>query len=133
MNEWLPKFKGEKLLAEIENSTAGLTYISETDAPIEPYSGGKAQTVTVHQLTSDRRYEEMSSGDFFARLTAEKDWYDAVQKETARRFHELEKLLEQNLRDLKVFKVGHIQVDIFVVGLDADNNLIGVRTKAVET
>ncbi len=42
-------------------------------------------------------------------------------------------LLEANLRDLRVFKIGEIQIDIYVVGLDVENNLTGIQTKAVET
>jgi hypothetical protein len=133
MNERLPKFKGEKLLAEIEKSTAGLTYISETDAAVEPLMNGTAKLVEAHHLTDRTRYEEMSADDFFARLTAEKDWYGQKEKDRAKRFAALEKLLKENLRDLKVFKVGRVQLDIYVVGLDADNNLIGIKTRAVET
>ncbi len=40
---------------------------------------------------------------------------------------------EKNLRDLKVFKIGKIQIDVYVVGLDAEDNLLGIETKAVET
>jgi hypothetical protein len=133
MNEWLPKFKGENLRAEIEKSTAGLTYISETDAAVEPYAGGKADVVEIEHITTATRHEEMLPRDFFSRLTADRDWYGAAQKEIAKRYASLEKLLEENLRDLKVFKVGRIQIDIYVVGLDADNDLIGIKTKAVET
>ena len=130
MNERLPKFKGEKLLAEIRKSTAGLAYISETDAPVEPYS---ASSVEFQKLTDETRPKEMSSREFFARLTAERDWYGEREKETARQFALLEKLLEQNLRDLKVFKFGRIQIDIYVAGFDDDDTLMGIKTKAVET
>ena len=51
----------------------------------------------------------------------------------AKRFLELQKLLEENLRELKVFRIGRIQLDIFVVGIDKSGSLIGVSTKAVET
>lgn len=133
MNERLPKFKGEKLLAEIEKSTAGLTYVSETDAPVEPYMNGRAKAVEASNLTDQTRYEEMSAPDFFARLTADKDWYGERERNRSKRFASLYKLLQENLQDLKVFKVGRVQLDIYVVGLDADGNLIGLKTKAVET
>jgi hypothetical protein len=42
-------------------------------------------------------------------------------------------LLEENLADLTVFRIGSIRIDIYVVGLDADGNLAGIKTKAVET
>jgi hypothetical protein len=45
----------------------------------------------------------------------------------------LQKLLEENLEDLIVLRTGRIQIDIYVVGLDAAGNLAGIQTKAVET
>jgi len=137
MNEGLPKFKGENLLAEIRKSTDGLTYMSETDAPVEPYSGGHADTVDIANFidvsASAVKHQKLAPKKFFDRLTTVSDWFDPEQRETARRFSELEKLLEENLNKLTVFKIGHIQIDIYVVGLDADKNLIGIKTKAVET
>ena len=37
------------------------------------------------------------------------------------------------MKDLKVFKVGQIELDIYVVGLDSQGVLTGITTKAVET
>ena len=137
MNEWLPNFKSENLLSEIAKSTSGLVYISETDAPIEPFFGGQVESVDVNQVVQQMfasgNLETVNAKQFFVRLTAEKDWFGEREKQTARRFSVLQKLLEENLRDLNAFKVGHIQVEIYVVGLDADNNLVGIKTKAVET
>jgi hypothetical protein len=136
MNEWLPKFKGENLLAEIKKSTDGLTYMSETDAPVEPFSSGRADTVDIVKFIENDgavKREKLSAKKFFDRLTTVSDWFGPEQTETARRFLELEKLLEENLSELTVFKIGRIQIDIYVVGLDADKNLIGIKTKAVET
>ena len=137
MNEWLPNFKSENLLSEIAKSTSGLVYISETDAPIEPFFGGQVESVDVNQVVQQMfasgNLETVNAKQFFVRLTAEKDWFGEREKQTARRFSVLQKLLEANLRDIKVFKIGHIQIEIYVVGLDAHNNLIGIKTKAVET
>jgi hypothetical protein len=129
MNERLPKFKGEKLFAEIDKFAAGLMYMSETDAPIETYSA----TVEFQKFITDTRHQEISAREFFARLTAADGRSGAREKEQARRFSELEKLLEENLNDLKVLKIGRIQIDIYVVGIDADGKAIGIKTKAVET
>ena len=130
MNERLPKFKSEKLLDAIEKLTAGLIYLSETDAPVEAYSD---KTGEIAKLAADKHSEEISVQDFFGRLTADKDWYGTKEKERVDRFAGLEKLLVENLRDLKVIKLGHIRFDIYVIGLDADDNVIGIKTKAVET
>ena len=63
-------------------------------------------------------------------LTAEHDQrHENIQK----KFLELQKLLEENLRDLKVYKIGRICLAIYVVGIDRDGTLSGVKTEAVET
>lgn len=137
MNEWLPKFKGRVLLEKIAALTGGLTYISEIDAPVEPVNAGPASLVAVGYLdkNADRSVgvRQTTSKEFFSRLTAQKEWFGPDEQRSARRFADLERLLEENLRDLTTFRVGHIQIDIYVVGLDADKDLIGIKTKAVET
>ena len=113
--------------------------MSETDAEILPFTGVKADAVTKENLLnqmgkpSDSPVEERDFTEFFTRLTAIKDWYGDEEKATAAKFAALKDLLENNLKDLKVFKIGKIQLDIYAIGLDANGNLTGIQTKAVET
>jgi hypothetical protein len=118
---------------------AGLIYISETDAPVVPFLGGKAARVSndaILQYADPKPRGEMSEvafGPFFERLTTVREWYGTAEITMTQRFLELQRLLEENLTDLKVFMIGTIQLDIFAVGLDREGRLVGVRTKAVET
>lgn len=120
----------EELKASISGASAGLIYISETDAGVTPFEGGPAGAVTAADLlaqtghAADTAVEERGFEEIFARL---------MRGDAAAGFGALKGVLEQNLRDLKVFKVGRIQLDVYIVGLDADGNLSGVQTKAVET
>ncbi len=50
-----------------------------------------------------------------------------------RRFLALQKVLETNLHDIKVYKVGTINIDVYVVGQAADGTYEGIHTKVVET
>ena len=134
------KDSGEaELKKQIKKATKGLIFISETDAEILPFFGGQAQAVTKEEILSqtksatDAPVEERNFKEFFVRLTEIQDWFGDEEKATAQKFADLKDLLERNLRDLKVFKIGKIQLDIYVVGLDAENNLLGIKTKAVET
>jgi Nuclease A inhibitor-like protein len=129
----------EKLTERIKKAAEGLYYISETDAEIFPFEGTKTNAVTKENLLSqtankpDAPVEERDFEGFFTRLTKIQDWFGDEEKQTAERFARLKELLEKNLKDLKVFKVGRIEIDIYVVGLDAQGNLAGIKTKAVET
>jgi Nuclease A inhibitor-like protein len=127
------------LTEQIKSVAAGLWYMSETDAEILPFTGSKSDVVTKENLLnqiskpSDSPVEERDFNEFFARLTEIKDWFGDEEKATAARFAVLKDLLKKSLKDLKVFKIGKIQIDIYAVGLDANSNLAGIQTKAVET
>ncbi|HXG82908.1 MAG TPA: nuclease A inhibitor family protein [Pyrinomonadaceae bacterium] len=131
--------KKSELPAQIKKITDGLYYMSETDAEILPFTGKKTQSVTSQEVLnqsksdSNAAIEEKDFTQFFARLVKIQDWFGDEEKATAAKFTELKNLLEKNLKDLKCFKIGQIQIDIYVVGIDAENNLMGIMTKAVET
>ena len=133
------KPKETSLIAKIENLCDGLFYISETDAVIVPFTGEKTEAVNggvVLRQTGtagDTPVEEVDFDVFFDRLTRIQDWFGERETKRAKKFGELKKLLAENLSELKVFKVGRIRLDIYVVGLDRDGRLAGVKTKAVET
>src|SRR5580765_5192782 len=130
---------GDGLFCAIELACERLIYVSETDAPVRPFVGPAAAEVTgeiILQQTegkADAPVEEVAFDTFFGRLTKIKDWFGEAEKEKAAKFLDLQKLLEENLRDLKVFRIGEIQIDIYAVGIDNDGFLMGVTTKAVET
>lgn len=131
--------KNNDLAAQIKAVTDGLFYMSETDAEIVPFVGKTAMGVSAVEISGqieaskDAPIEEKNFAEFFALLVAVEDWFGDEEKATVQKFEALKSLLEKNLKDLKVFKIGKIQIDIYVVGLDAQNVLTGVQTKAVET
>jgi len=140
VSEQQNKDSGEdELKNQLKKATENLFFISETDAEITPFFGRQAQAVTKEEILMQSQgmanvlIEEKDFAGFFKRLTEIQDWFGDEEKATAQKFAELKDLLERNLRDLKVFKIGKIQIDVYVVGLDAENNLLGIKTKAVKT
>lgn len=127
------------LAKRIKKATKDLYYISETDSEISPFTGGRAASVSKEVLLSqtgntvNSEIEERNFEEFFTRLTKIQDWFGDEEKETAQKFSDLKELLQKELKDLKVFKVGKIELDVYVVGLDAEGVLTGIKMKAVET
>ena len=127
------------LKEKIKKACEGLYYISETDAEISPFVGSRAEAVTEEEILNqmkskpDAPVEERNFDELFARLTEIQDWFGDEENRTAQKFADLRDLLKSNLRDLKVFKIGKIELDVYVVGLDVENRLTGIKTKAVET
>ena len=129
----------DELARRIECACASLIYISETDAPVTAFSGGPAPEVAAQSilaqinLPADSPIEEIEAHAFFARLTKNEAWHDEAHRVMAKKFLELQTLLEENLHDLKVFKLGRIRLDIYAVGIDRNGNPLGIKTQAVET
>jgi hypothetical protein len=124
---------------QVKKLSEGLYYISETDAPISPFAGGKAEAVSKEEILRQTKsapnapVEERNFAEIFARLMRIQDWFGDEEKETAAKFGRLKDFLEKNLKDLKVFKIGTIQIKVYFVGLDAEGRLMGIQTEAVET
>lgn len=116
-----------------------LIYMSETDADILAFSGKKTDVVNketlLNQLKKDLnlRVEEKSFDDFFEPLIEIQDWFGEDERKMSENFGKLKDLLQQNLISKKVFKIGKKDIDIYVLGLDAEDILRGIQTKAVET
>jgi hypothetical protein len=129
----------ETLSDALDAACEGLIYVSETDSPVVPFVGDVAGEVTaeiVLQQTGkppDTPVEELDVTTFFERLTRDRDWYGDAERLRAKKFLELQSLLEEYLNDARVFRLGRIRIDIYVVGLDATGRLAGVTTFAVET
>ena len=129
----------KSFVEKIKELSEGLYYISETDAEILPFEGNIAETVTKEELLRQTNnepnapVEERIFTEIFARLTKTEDWFGDEEKATSEKFLALQEFLEENLKDLKVFKIGRIQIDIYFVGLDESGKLMGIQTKAVET
>ncbi len=127
------------VLALIARACDAMVYISETDAPIAPVDLGPADSFdgeTILQragLKEGTVIEEVDAERFFAKLTVIKDGQSDSQKTKAKKFLVLQEVLEKNLRSLRVYRFGKIQIDMLIVGTDATGHILGVRTNAVET
>jgi hypothetical protein len=49
------------------------------------------------------------------------------------RFQNLVSVLKQNLSQLQVYRVGNIEIDVYIVGVTDGGGLAGLSTKLVET
>lgn len=128
----------EQLLEELRQATRGLTYMSESDYPFEVFNWGAAEPTDefLRGLTgeaADAPVETRSPADFFRVSAAEADWKNAETLHSARGLQGVLALLARNLTDLKVYRVGVINIPVYVVGRSADGNRIGVSTRVVET
>jgi hypothetical protein len=127
---------------QLAPATAGLLFPSETDAPVIPFvwetpeghlelTAGAVVGLSGHP--ADTAVEEIAFDDLFGKVTQPRDWHNEVGRKRAEGFTALRDLLRENLRGIRVFRLGTISIDVIVVGVDPKDRLAGVSTKVVET
>jgi purine-nucleoside phosphorylase len=127
--------------ATLEAAAEGLLYPSESDYPFTYFTWGEAQTDNlsedqVRELAGqpeDAAVETISLEKLFKPLTEIKDWYEAEDKENVKRFEELQETIQRVLHTVQVFRVGEIEIDVYIVGKDPQGNWAGLKTISVET
>lgn len=133
--------EADPVLGRLEAAAKGLSFQSESDSPIEPFltsSPGEGPVTPELVLKAmkqppDAPVQTATVAEFFASAVEEQDWHNEAERQTARRFQELVKVLQENLCDLHVFKVGKVERDVYVVGRTPAGALAGVKTKVVQT
>lgn len=145
MTKRVKKFSGKKkkslsvTATDIASACNGLIYISETDAPLTPFSFVSTDkdilgaVVDHFKLSDESKIESRPPETFFDRLIVAKEWHDDKQRSITARFADLYKMMTANLVDMTVLRSGEIRVDIYVAGRTKNGEIVGFRTQAVET
>jgi hypothetical protein len=129
----------EQLAAALQEAVGGLLYQSESDEPfavfVWPDCPRPLRPEDVLSLTGEppeTPVAQQAVEQFFSSATQEQSWYGDEERATARRYRDLLALLRQHLPDVQVFRVGKVEVTIYIVG-HADDQCVGLRTMVVET
>jgi hypothetical protein len=130
---------GDSLSQRLASLTSGLTFQSESDYPVEPFAreAGKGapspEEFAAGKSGGDAAVRELSLDSFFSNATQEQDWQDEEARARAKRFQALVEFLKASLKDVKVYRVGGVEADVYVVGETESGDFAGVKTKVVET
>lgn len=129
------------LLQTLGKVTFGLLFPSESDAPLTPYTfpGPKgteptpAALLAAEHLPSDAPVETITVADLFDPFAQAGDDASDEDKAEAARYRAIVDLLSRELTDLRVFRVGRVDIDVYILGKDPSGNWLGLKTHVVET
>lgn len=133
------KRSDDELAEELRAATDELLFMSESDYPFEiiRWSGSDELTPDylrrVANVEAESPVAEVTLSDFFGTAAGEQDWKGEAELATARRYQSLVRLLEGELEEVRVYRVGEINIAVYVVGRSSEGNWLGVSTRAVET
>jgi Nuclease A inhibitor-like protein len=128
----------ERLCQRLRQATADLLWMSESDYPFEVVTWERGielnpQTLFPEVESDEVSVETVTLTDFFAPAIAIEDWYEAEELAQVDRYKELLHAIESNLTAVQVFRVGEVEITIYIVGKTIDGDLVGLKTQTVET
>ena len=129
---------GSELINQLRQASEGLFWMSEADYPFEAFVWEET-TITPEQLKAttghspDTSVETVGVDKFFCHCTTEQDWHNEEEKAEVKRYQALLETLKSNLKDIQVYRLGKVEVEIYIIGKTPSGHLLGLSTKAVET
>ena len=129
----------EQLIEELREATRGLLLMSESDYPLEVVRWDGVAEIAPDFLrgltghADSEPVETESAEEFFRAAASEAEWKGAGELAAARKFQTLIRLLEENLTGVRAFRVGTINMPVYVVGRSHTGAWLGVSTRVVET
>jgi hypothetical protein len=127
-------------IGKLKEACSGLQFMSESDYPFEVFTweGQAEESLTPEKLAqqtghpADAPVKVIALSDFFRSSTEEQDWFGSEEKESAAKFKNLESTIASTLNDVKVYRVGQVEIDVYIIGI-CGNDCVGLSTKVIET
>jgi len=128
----------QELINQLSKASEGLLWLSESDYPfetvcMEDVDDIKPKLLELTKSSADTTIEVKELDSFFSQATHEEDWYNDEEMAECKRYQELVNLLQTHLTDIKVYRVGEVEVNCFILGKTESNTIAGLSTISVET
>lgn len=145
----------EMTALDLEAAVDGVLYSSEGDYPWTVFTFACTGPVTAENIKeivapiyvqnpneaplAERVVEVKSAKEFFDKLTVPQDWWDDGYYEQAAKYVPIRMIMEENLTDLQVFRLGELSgnnlqgaIDVYIIGRSGED-LVGMWTVSIET
>ena len=128
----------QELIGQFSQASKGLLWLSESDYPFEVIYWENLDDINAKLLeltdsNPETTIEVRELDSFFNRVTEEKDWYEEEEIAECKRYQELVNLLKTHLSDIKVYRVGEVEVNCYILGKTDSGAIAGLSTISVET
>ena len=124
----------------LTKASSGLLMPSESDYPFTAFTWTNAakrpltnaRVLSLTGRAADTPVQVVGLRTFFRNVAQPQSWHDPQQAANVRKFKRLVTVLEQQLTDVRVYRVGTIQIGAYIVGR-CGSNLAGLSTTLIET
>lgn len=124
----------QSVLRALEEASSGLLFPSETDAPLVPIeiAAIKGEDLSAEGLlkvlgrAGETHVDELTPDELFAPLLEAGD-------DDAAKYGRILELIKKELTDVRAYRVGTTDIDIYLIGKHPSGAWVGLQTRAVET
>jgi hypothetical protein len=123
---------------KLSQACQGLLMPSESEYPFEFFIWKGEAPATPEKVCQLAQYsadpvEEIDLDYFFRNVAQQKDWHDDIQSRNVSKFKALIETLKSSLQAITVYRIGTINIAIYIVGQTDTRDLAGLSTQVVET
>ena len=127
-----------EIIDRLKQATTDLLWSSESDYPFEVVTWEPGIELTPTDLFSniydtDLAIESIALTDLFEPVLTIEDWYEQAELDLVDRYTNLLDSINNNLSEVQVFRVGEVEIDIYIIGKTPTGDIIGLKTRSVET
>jgi hypothetical protein len=127
-----------EIIDRLKQATTDLLWSSESDYPFEIVSWEPGIELTPTDLFSniydtDLAIESIPLTDLFEPVLTIEDWYEDAELALVDRYKNLLDSINTNLSEVQVFRVGEVEIDVYIIGKTPTGDIIGLKTQSVET
>jgi hypothetical protein len=127
-----------EIIDRLKQATTDLCWSSESDYPFEIVTWEPGIDLNPSDLFSniydtDLAIESMDLADLFAPVIAVEDWYEEAELAVVDRYKVLLESIESNLAEVQVFRLGEVEIEIYIIGKTPTGDIVGLKTRSVET
>lgn len=131
--------KDKELIPRLEKLSDNLLWMSESDYPFQVFLWENTEIIIPEQIkkitnsAEQAAIEIISVNDFFEPALKLRSYQNAGDRTKIRKYQNLVNFLKTNLKDIKVYRIGSIEIDVYIIGKTESGNLAVLATKVIET
>ena len=126
-----------KLIEELKTATKDLLWLSESEYPFKVVYWRNTD-FSIDALLQRYNYPPEIKvvvkdwQSFFASAIKQEDWYNEIETAETKRYQNLVKLMRQNLKNIRVYLLGEVEIDVYILG-ETESAIAGLVTKVIAT
>lgn len=128
----MPESDDQQLVNLLSEAVDGLLYMSESDYPFSVFLWQIPEPLTLQAVLAQAKMKQSTPASMIAWEQFIEPLLNPAQK-TAERYQRVKALLTEHLEALQVFRLGEVEVNIYIVGRTGSGAQVGLSTKSIET